>query len=85
MSRLRFGRARTGHCQVLELAYPELGLIAECPGTTCWPPLDVSKNSTLDFISTICKLRGFLDLAVLAVPLTSEASSLRAGSGAAVP
>ena len=56
MSRLRFGRARTGHCQVLELAYPELGLIAECPGTTCWPPLDVSKNSTLDFISTICKL-----------------------------
>ena len=33
-----------GHCQVLELAYPELGLIAECPGTTCWPPLDVSKN-----------------------------------------
>ena len=48
-----------GHCPVLELAYPELGLIAECPGTTCWPPLDVSKNSTLDFISTICKLRGF--------------------------
>ena len=58
VSRLRFGRARTGHCQVLEAAYPELGLIAECPGTTCWPPLDVSKNSTLDFISTICKLRG---------------------------
>lgn len=21
-----------GHCQVLELAYPELGLVSECPG-----------------------------------------------------
>lgn len=42
-----------GHCQVLELAYPELGLIAECPGTTCWPPLDVSKNSTMEFVRTI--------------------------------
>ena len=37
-----------GHCQVLEKAYPELELIAECPGVTCWKPLDVSKNSTME-------------------------------------
>ena len=42
-----------GHCQVLEHAYPELGLVAECPGTTCWKPLDVSKNSTVQFVKTI--------------------------------
>ena len=42
-----------GHCQVLERAYPELGLVTECPGTTCWPPLDVSKPAVLRTVATI--------------------------------
>lgn len=42
-----------GHCRVLERAYPELGLITACAGTTPWPPLDISKNSTLDFVRKI--------------------------------
>eukprot|EP00041_Stephanoeca_diplocostata_P018142 m.378376 g.378376 ORF g.378376 m.378376 type:complete len:707 (+) comp20930_c0_seq1:139-2259(+) len=42
-----------GHCQCVQEAYPELGLITECPGTTCWPPLDVSKNTTLEFVRTV--------------------------------
>jgi len=28
-------------------------LITECPGTTCWPPLDVSRNTTLAFVQCI--------------------------------
>ena len=36
--------------KVLGHAYPEAELVTECPGTTCWPPLDVSRNSTLQFV-----------------------------------
>jgi N-acetyl-beta-hexosaminidase len=42
-----------GHCQVLERAYPELGLVTECPGTTCWKPLDVSKPAALQTVTKI--------------------------------
>ena len=42
-----------GHCAVLQQAYPELRLLTQCPGTTCWPPLDISKNSTMDLMRTV--------------------------------
>ena len=29
--------------------FPELGLVADCLGVTPWPPLDISRNSTLEF------------------------------------
>lgn len=37
----------------MQYAYPEVGLVTQCPGTTCWPPLDISKNSTLSFVSEL--------------------------------
>ncbi len=55
-----------GHCAVLQRAYPDLGLVTECPGTTCWPPLDVSRPSTLQFVRTVWQslARRFPDEAV---------------------
>ena len=61
-----YGRARgirvileidtPGHSRILGEAFPALGLVAECPGVTPWPPLDISKASTLAFVADLVRL-----------------------------
>ena len=42
-----------GHSKVIGEAYPGRSYLAECPGTTGWAPLDVTRNDTLALVTTI--------------------------------